>query len=425
MDFHFGDELDRIEQDALENSTESENIHAKLEAICNTIDKLTEDTELAASLNSIKEAEDDRLDMLQEIRSELSSRLDAVQEDLERITEETNRERDQIESLGLLGENTSDLEGMLSQRMEDIQEQKQRLQEIRDRYHLDGELSISESPRSSTGPYNSLTEYFHDKNYSHYDYKKYSQDPHWRMLMRKEHPEVELPPLDRSVAKEKLQQYMSEHNYGRKDYHIYSRDPIWQELHKAVFPEFSPTRFQAPDYIKGWRLLTEHVSMEETLRLVNPNYSKGTEWSDNCQRCGPAYEMRRRGFDVTAQPVPLLDYYNPSSLMYRPFEVWEKPDVIHCHGNDRSEIEAKMAEWGDGARAQIVVKWKNAPVGHVFIAEQKNGTTIFIDPQNGDKNVNDYFNRIDLGKTEYCRIDTLPPSRRILECCREVSNDSI
>lgn len=420
MNYHFDNELDNIEQEAQQNYIEIETSRQRLESISAAIDMIEEDSEMASSINTLKENSASQLSKLQDIRNDISSRLFSVQNDLERMTEDTNNEQSQLQILNSLGENISDLEVILSQRIDDIHEQERRLQEIRNRFGIEGEIQESEAQSNTGKSYNNLTEYFHDKNYPSSAYSEYSQDPHWRMLMRKEHPEIELPPLDPSVAKDKLQQYIFEHNYKKEDYPIYSKDPIWQELHKAVYPDFSPTRFESPDYIKGWRLLTEHVPMEQTLRIINPNYGKGKPWSDNCQRCGPAYEMRRRGFDVIAQPVSISEYYNPTSLMHRPFDVWESPSVIHCRGNDRSEIEAKMREWGDGARAQIAVKWKNVPSGHIFIAEQKNGVTVFVDPQNGKTHVNDYFNRIDLGSTEFCRIDNLQPSKRILECCKEV-----
>ncbi|MCD8025385.1 MAG: hypothetical protein LUF33_00180 [Clostridiales bacterium] len=46
-------------------------------------------------------------------------------------------------------------------------------------------------------------------------------------------------------------------------------------------------------------------SNDEDLHLTNPNYSTNKyEWTHNCQRCVSTYEMRRRGYNVTAKPLP-------------------------------------------------------------------------------------------------------------------------
>ena len=76
-----------------------------------------------------------------------------------------------------------------------------------------------------------------------------------------------------------------------------------------------------------------------------------------------------------------------------------------------------MAIWGDGARAQIVVMWKNSNTGHTFIAEQIDGRTHFIDPQTGSMDVAWYFSQVDSSRTRYCRIDNLDYNDRIHQCC--------
>lgn len=43
-------------------------------------------------------------------------------------------------------------------------------------------------------------------------------------------------------------------------------------------------------------------TIDEALAATNPNYDKGLEWQQNCQRCVFAYEMERRGYDVEAMP---------------------------------------------------------------------------------------------------------------------------
>lgn len=167
-----------------------------------------------------------------------------------------------------------------------------------------------------------------------------------------------------------------------------------------------------------WRTINGEHNITTDLQSVNPNWSQSEEWQINCQRCVPTYEMRRRGYDVTARPKP--NNVLVSDLCYHPFAVWENPTIISASGNGRQDIENQMSQWGDGARAQITVVWNDGESGHTFIAEQENGRTRFIDPQTGTENANWYFSRVQEGSTRFCRIDNLNVTNRINDCCREV-----
>ena len=164
-----------------------------------------------------------------------------------------------------------------------------------------------------------------------------------------------------------------------------------------------------------WKTIDGEHSSTFDLKKTNPNYAPGTQWSVNCQRCVPTYEMRRRGYDVTAKPCPPND-----GLSRSPFSVWKSPDVVQCKGV--SAVKNKMKEWGDGARAQVVVVWGNTMNGHTFVAEQKNGETVFLEPQvpgDAGKNVEYYFDMADPDRTWICRIDNLETTEKITDCCKE------
>ena len=76
-----------------------------------------------------------------------------------------------------------------------------------------------------------------------------------------------------------------------------------------------------------------------------------------------------------------------------------------------------MTNWGDGSRAIVGVGFSGR-FGHVFIAEQRNGKTIYIDPQNGSLDCSSYFEYAVKGQTYIARIDTLTPINAILDCCK-------
>lgn len=158
------------------------------------------------------------------------------------------------------------------------------------------------------------------------------------------------------------------------------------------------------------------MSYEEDLVAVNPNWSTNKyRWTHNCQRCVSTYEMRRRGYDVTAKPLPgkLHDDY----LAHFAGAAWQGAYPEPCPvGSGKNQIEVFMGQWGDGARAIVNVRWPGG-AGHVFIAEQRNGKTIYLDPQTGETNVADYFKHAAKGGTWLCRIDHLLPNEHILDCC--------
>lgn len=170
-------------------------------------------------------------------------------------------------------------------------------------------------------------------------------------------------------------------------------------------------------YSQKWRRIKLKKDIDANLKECNPNFELGREWRINCQRCVPTFEMRNRGYDVTAYPKPL----NPdrTDLSYNPFAVWQNPKVIECSKNGFEDIEKKMEEWGDGARAQVVVVWKNTNAGHTFVAERVDGKTIYVDPQSGNKDVKSYFSRVQDGSVRLARIDNLDVTSRILDCCRK------
>ena len=159
---------------------------------------------------------------------------------------------------------------------------------------------------------------------------------------------------------------------------------------------------------------TQLTDYTDDLTKVNPNWSTNAyEWTHNCQRSAPTYEMRRRGFNVTAKPRPRGNDH----LANAPWDAWKNPKPMPFKG--KSDIEAAMAKMGDGVRVQIKMVFKSSGTGHTFVAEQQNGKTIFLDPQTG-KECSEYFS--DKATSNgwnnlFWRIDNLEPSDLIEDCC--------
>lgn len=180
----------------------------------------------------------------------------------------------------------------------------------------------------------------------------------------------------------------------------------------------------------SWKRITSEHSAKDDAKATNPNYDEDSiEWSENCQRCVPTYELRRRGYDVTVKPRPTeirrgiffgerKIAKRDDHLSHSPFDVWIPPESVHI-SDGQLGIENQMAEWGNGARAEIMVLWEGqGGKGHVFVAEQINGVTHFIDPQTGVDGVGWYFDECDLSKIYICRTDDKAISEEyIKDCC--------
>ena len=154
------------------------------------------------------------------------------------------------------------------------------------------------------------------------------------------------------------------------------------------------------------------------VKTTNPNFSSGLpQWRINCQRCVPVHEMLRRGHEVTVRPST----YGGEYLTYHPFAVWRNPDILWGQGDGRADIEEALEGWGDGARAQVVVLW-DIPHGggHTFLAERRNGVTVFTDAQSGTMDASSHFDQAREGSVQFCRIDNLEFSDYLEVCYEEV-----
>lgn len=176
-------------------------------------------------------------------------------------------------------------------------------------------------------------------------------------------------------------------------------------------------RYPDDDIMQNIRHIDHKHTPEDDVANTNPKWYTvgGTEYSTNCQRCVPAYEMRRRGYDVIASP---RDHTKPDPLVADWRNVFENANWIKCPiGNGIEQVKQKMLEWGEGARGEVYVTWKNG-VSHVFVAENVGGNVILRDPQTALP-IDVAF--IETSMTEICRIDNLKPSPLIRQCCMEAT----
>ena len=122
-------------------------------------------------------------------------------------------------------------------------------------------------------------------------------------------------------------------------------------------------------------------TIEDDLIAVNPDFLLISGTDTNCYSVVYAYEARRHGLDVIAIPGETI----PGKDVLSGFQ------NLKFAGYTKEKIEKEMKEFGDGARMEILADWGNNK-SHVFIAEQIDGETHFIDPQRHLIDCDKYFN---------------------------------
>jgi hypothetical protein len=161
-------------------------------------------------------------------------------------------------------------------------------------------------------------------------------------------------------------------------------------------------------------------SLEDAvMKNVNPKY-KGPSgvYALNCSRVAQAYELRRRGFDVTASSRRK----DISQIWAHLQQIWRRPDgsfpienivdipgITRNAGNVSAEILKKFPE---GSRGSVTLYWQKGG-GHAFNWELINGKVQFVDAQVHDLDVARYFESSK--DVHIVRLDNLEPSAAVKE----------
>lgn len=159
---------------------------------------------------------------------------------------------------------------------------------------------------------------------------------------------------------------------------------------------------------KSWKTIEPDDNAVEN---ANPNYKHYSYdgYSMNCPNCAVAYEMRKRGYDVTAKP-----YKSGGShyLNANPWAAWDGAEVKEVYSY--SDMVAIAKNSGDGARFGICFSRFNG-TGHVIVGEYKNGILKLYDAQTGKA-----YGSLDFGRVKdvkLWRIDNLNLSDRGVTAC--------
>ena len=152
---------------------------------------------------------------------------------------------------------------------------------------------------------------------------------------------------------------------------------------------------------------SDEDNMDKDCKKVNPGGASvlSKNYSNNCMLCSATYELRRRGFEVTANKAA---YGFPTEALQRWFPDAKINGYTIRQGNSKAaeQVKGMLQEQGVGARGSFCVDWRGTYSGHAMNYEvTKDGVKLF-DTQSGKE---ESFEKI-LGKAskcEYARLDNI------------------
>lgn len=130
-----------------------------------------------------------------------------------------------------------------------------------------------------------------------------------------------------------------------------------------------------------------HNNYSKTFDRFRELTAKAEPYHVNCQRCAPAYELRRRGYNVTALPndAKFTDketYDVPAKMWLNEDGSISKPEMLKARKNRvvTKELDKRMKV---GERGTLDWSWTHVTSGHIINVEKTKEGLLFVDAQGG------------------------------------------
>ena len=179
----------------------------------------------------------------------------------------------------------------------------------------------------------------------------------------------------------------------------------------------------------GFHLKTQNLSDKEDIKRVNPEVNDfNSNSKSNCVLCTMTMEMRRRGYDVTANKAGVGYFDHELTRFFKNYKMenmGSTKSIASNLGYDRkfakSIVEKIERTQPEGSRGNLSVAWGGAMGGggHSMFYEIKNGKMTIFDGQTGKIYSNptkilQMCTNVDIGRLDNLQFDT----KGIKECCR-------
>lgn len=197
------------------------------------------------------------------------------------------------------------------------------------------------------------------------------------------------------------------------------------------------------DVETGLPLKSKQTTSEQDMRDVNPaRGSVSGDTRNNCGYCTLAYDMRRRGFDVTAKRTTIAtsgeDFYkkyyknvkvrkiepegfeNLKSYMDKSmtnFAFASSTHPIEFRKYQKAlihNLENELREQPDGSRGYIGVSWKGGSSGHSMAYEISGGKAYIVDAQIAKRRPVSSLEKL-VSSVQYARLDNATPNYEMIK----------
>jgi hypothetical protein len=158
---------------------------------------------------------------------------------------------------------------------------------------------------------------------------------------------------------------------------------------------------------RSWKLLEED-ELKSNLSLINPNYRFGVGYKSNCVNCVMAYELRQRGYDVTAKSDVECNVSRKAT------EMWY--NVVENSANSLQEV-IELIDISVNARYFLGVKYPKGD-GHALVMVVLNGHITIIDAQIGSSYKIEDLKKTALLHYMFFRIDNLEITQTGYNACK-------
>ena len=154
---------------------------------------------------------------------------------------------------------------------------------------------------------------------------------------------------------------------------------------------------------------------------TNPGYGQ-PGYNINCVHVVATHELRRRGYAVTASPLPepMRKYGGRDAEEALARWVTPEGELPEFQALAPKALEAQVAKWPVGARGWVRVVWRSGG-GHIFNVEHTAEGVRFLEAQRGnpEPDIAAYWANTKRGSTVLVRVDNLVPTDDVLELVNE------
>jgi len=282
-------------------------------------------------------------------------------------------------------------------------------------YQQPGEEPPAE-PMEEYGPYNEPPEDVQQSALMHHGivgqkWGKKNGPPY--PLDQKTHDRVVKTGLGDKHSDTETHKYSKDHGKISKEVamaalHLLALDPINTATYaRAAIAKKKEVKYEAEreklpvDPETGLHLKDHEYSEKDDIARVNPGFNDlNADSKTNCQACTATYEMRKRGYDVTAMRSTTGLYDDEVGRWFKKAKIDSVPGGINstkpysydewkeAKKSDRKVFSAnaiqQMLGYGEGARGMLNVVWRSMyGMGHSVYFEVKNSKVRIIDAQSG------------------------------------------